>query len=262
MTTHYQTLGVDQNATPDQIKRAYRKLASQHHPDKGGDKNKFQEVEEAYRTLGDPDKRSQYDNPRPQGFGFHGGQGPGGFDFQTIFDVFGARFQHPQQQRTQVARMTLWITLQDVASGGRRTISVGTHQGTQTVEIEIPAGIDDGDSVQYAKVGPGGMDLIINFRIHPNPKWSRQGPNLTVDYELSIWDLILGGETMVQDILGNQLSLTIPPNTQPRTTFRLRGRGLTQKNGPPGDLFVRVQAIIPTDIPKNILDAIAQNRQQ
>lgn len=259
MKNHYETLGVARNATSDEIKRAYRKLASQHHPDKdSGDHSKFQEIQAAYAVLSDDQKRSAYNNPQAQNpFGNFGPQA--GFDFENIFSVFGARFNQPQQ-RTQLARMTLWITLQDVAQGGRKTISVGTHQGTMTVEIEIPLGIDDGDSVQYAGIGPGGMDLVIMFRLHPNPKWSRQGPNLTMDYELTIWDLILGGETTVQDILGNQLSLTIPPKTQPRTTFRLRGRGLAQKNGPPGDLFVRVQAVLPPDIPQGIIDAIAQTR--
>ena len=125
--------------------------------------------------------------------------------------------------------MTLWITLQDVAMATRKTISVGTPQGTQVVEIDIPSNIDDGDNVQYSGIGPGGMDLIITFRIHPNPKWRKQGPNLTVDQDISIWDLILGGEILIQDILGNQFNLTIPPRTQSNTTFRLKGRGLGQK---------------------------------
>ena len=258
MTNHYQTLGVNRDATPDQIKRAYRKLASQHHPDKGGDKVRFQEIQSAYDTLGNPQRRAEYDNPRSQSFGFQGGPG---FDFQTIFDVFGTRFQHPQQ-RAQRAQMTLWITLQDVAQAARKTISVGTPQGTQVVEIEIPANVDDGDNVQYSGMGPGGMDLIITFRIHPNPKWQRQGPNLTVDYDLSVWDLILGGETIIHDILNNSLSLSIPPRTQNKTTFRLKGRGLGQQGNSPGDLFVRVNAVIPAHIPESLIEAIAQTRQQ
>jgi curved DNA-binding protein len=260
MTNYYQTLGVDRTATPDEIKRAYRKLASQHHPDReGGDKHKFQEIEQAYRTLSDPQQRAQHDNPRSP-FGNPGGQG---FDFESIFDIFGTRFQHPGQQRqTQRAMMTLWITLPDVARGGKKTISVGTHQGTTTVEIQIPQGLEDGDGVQYGGVGPGGMDLVITFRIHPNPKWQRQGTNLTLDHELSIWDLIMGGDTHVEDILGNRLSLSIPARTQPGTIFRLKGRGLGHRNGSQGDLMVRVQARIPNDIPQTIIDAISQTRSQ
>ena len=264
MTNHYQTLGVDRGASPDQIKQAYRRVASQHHPDKGGDKAKFQEIQMAYDTVGNAQKRAEYDNPRsqfgPGGFGFQAGPGPG-FDFQTIFDVFGARFQQPHQ-RAQRAQMTLWITLQDVAQAAKKTISVGTPQGTQVVEIEIPANIDDGDNVQYSGVGPGGMDLIITFRIHPNPKWSRQGPNLTVEYDIGVWDLILGGDVVVHDILGHQLTLTIPPRTQNKTTFRLKGRGLGQRGNSPGDMFVRVNATIPNHISPELMAAIAQTRPQ
>jgi molecular chaperone DnaJ len=263
MTDYYQILGVDRNATTDQIKRAYRKLASQHHPDKGGDKARFQEIQQAYATLGDEQKRAQYSNPQPQGFNFQHPGSAGGFDFQTIFDVFGARFQHPGHQRMQQqARMSLWITLPDVAVAGKKTISVGTQQGTMTVEIEIPVGINDGDTVQYSGIGPNGMDLLITFRIHPSPQWERHGFNLITEHVINIWDLIVGAEIQLRDILGNTLSLTVPAGTQPGTTFRLRGRGLTQRGGEFGDLLVRVQATIPKDIPKNIIDAIQQSRGQ
>jgi curved DNA-binding protein len=259
MTNHYQTLGVDRNATPDEIKRAYRKLASQHHPDKGGDKHRFQEIEQAYRTLSDPQQRAQHDTPNS--FGNMGGQG---FNFESIFDIFGTRFQHPHQRQNQHQRamMTLWITLPDVARGGPKTISVGTHQGTMTVEIEIPPGIDDGASVQYPGIGPSGMDLVITFRIHPSPRWERQGPNLITDHPVDVWDLITGTEIKVQDILGTTFSLTVPARTQPGTTFRLRERGLAQRSGAVGDLLVRIQARIPDNIPQPIIDAINQNRNQ
>ena len=262
MNNYYQTLGIERGANADEIKRAYRRLASQHHPDKGGDKNKFQEIELAYRTLSDPQTRAQYDNPRSQpGFGFHTANG--NFDFESIFDIFGAKFQNPQQQRrAQHAVMTLWITLRDVSQGGRRTISVGTHQGTSAVEIEIPLGINDGDSVQYSGVGPGGIDLVINYRIHPDPKWVRQGLTLQTEHSISIWDLILGCETPIKDILGTNLSLTVPAGTQPGTILRLRGRGLASRAGDAGDLLIKIQAQIPNNIPKELLDQINQLRSQ
>ena len=261
MTDYYQTLGVDRGATPEDIKRAYRRMASQHHPDKGGDKARFQEIQAAYDTLSDPNKRAAHDNPNPFGGASpFGGVHNGGFNFESIFDVFGARFH--QQQRRQQAHMTLWVTLLDIAVAGKKTISVGTHQGNTTVEIDMPVGINDGDTVQYGGIGPNGMDLVITFRIHPSPKWQRQGANLLMDYEISVWDLILGGETLITDVLGNQLSLTIPAKTQPRTVFKLRGRGLRQRNGPAGDLLVRVQARLPDDISPDIMAAIAQTRQQ
>jgi len=263
MQNPYQTLGVEHTASADEIKRAYRKLASQHHPDKGGDKTRFQEIQSAYDTLTDPNKRAAFDNPRSQmhGFGFPSN---GSFDFQSVFDIFGARFQQSpfQQHVHQQTRMSLWVTLEDVAQGGRRTVSVGSQQGTVTIEIEIPVGIDDGATVQYSKTGPMGSDLLITFRIHPNPRYSRQGPNLTTEQTVTVWDLILGAEVAVRDILGNTLSLTIPPRTQPGTVFRLRGRGLRQRAGTAGDLFVRVQARIPDHIPESVILALEQIRDQ
>lgn len=259
MKNYYHTLGIERTATADEIKRAYRRLASQHHPDKGGDKLKFQEVEEAYRTLSDPNKRALHDNPGFGNFDSNPGFQSATFNFDSIFNMFGAQF-HPHMQRQQQAQMSLWITLADAAQGGARTISVGTHQGTMAVEIEIPQGINDGDRVQYARVGPGGMDLIITFRIHNNPRWQRQGQNLICDELISVWDLIMGCELSFKDILNNHLQVTIPPRTQPGTMIRLKGRGLVSKQHPPGDLLVRVQGRIPDQIDSELLTQIEQAR--
>ena len=247
MTNHYQTLGVERTASAEDIKRAYRKLAGQHHPDRGGDTAKFQTIQAAYDVLGDPGKRQQYDNPAPQ---FSGGAP---FDFDNIFNMFGARFQQPGQPQQQV-RMSLWITLADVAQGGRRTVSLGN----MTVEIEIPLGINDGDNVQYANLGPGGTNLIVNYRIHPHPRWQRQALNLTQDETVLVWDLILGGELPVRDIQGNTLNMMVPAGTQPGTMLRLKGRGLRDRSGKTGDLFMRIQARLPDNIPQELLDQIAQ----
>jgi curved DNA-binding protein len=263
MKNYYEILGVKTSATADEIKRAYRKLASQHHPDKGGDVKKFQEIEEAYRTIGDPDKRAQYDNPAPN-FGSFGQHGPGmqGFDFDTIFDIFGARFGQGHQRRPQSARMSLWIQLKDVAQGGRRTISVGTPTGTQAVDIEIPLGIDDGDSVQYPGLAPGGLDLIVSFRIHPDPRWFRTGLNLTAEHTASVWDLILGTDARIRDLMGTEILFTIPPNCQPGTTLRLKGRGLRHRSGQQGDLLIKIQARIPEKIDQELLDHIRLKHSQ
>lgn len=260
MKNYYEILGVDRTASADEIKRAYRKLASQHHPDKGGDKGKFQEIQAAYDTLGDDAKRSEYDNPRQQ-FGGFGFRPDAPFDFETIFNVFGTRFQQPgHQQRRQQARMSLWITLRDVAEGGKKTISVGTQSGTQAIEIEIPLGINDGDSVQYPNIGPGGMDLIITFRIHNDPRWTRHELNLYTEHTINIWDLIVGGTTDINNLLGKSLTLTIVPGTQPGTMLRLKGQGLPARNGTNGDLLVKVQAEIPLTISPELLEMIKQQK--
>ena len=259
MTDYYSILGVPRTASADEIKKAYRKLAGQHHPDKtGGDKAKFQEIQNAYETLGDAGKRAQYDTPAPQGFSFEFG-GPGGFDLNSIFNMFGQQVHQPgARQGKQHTRMSLWVTLADVARGGSRPVSIGTQHGTQTVEIEIPFGINDGDNVQYANIGPGNSDLIINFRIHPNPKWHRNNLNLTTEHSVSIWDCIVGGATEIQDILGNQISLTIPPLTQPGSLLRLKGRGLTARQGVPGDLLVKIQGRMPSYIEPELIEQIKQ----
>jgi DnaJ-class molecular chaperone len=260
MQNPYQILGVSRDATADEIKRAYRKLASQHHPDRGGDTKTFQEIQAAYDTLNDPGKRAAYDNP-----GFGGGfRADTPFDFQTIFDIFGTRFQQPgqqQQQRRQQARMSLWITLRDVAVGGKKTISVGTQQGTHAVEIEIPLGINDGDTVQYSGIGPGGMDLVVTYRIHPDARFERHNLNLHTENTLDIWTLITGGSTTVKDIVGNSLEISVPARTQPGTTVRLRGRGLGGRSGAPGDLLVRLQARIPEHIDPELLVLIEKTHQ-
>jgi curved DNA-binding protein len=252
---YYDVLGVARTATADEIKQAYRRLASKFHPDKGGDTERFQEIEAAYRTLGDAEKRAQYDNPHPFfGKNSNGGwqQAGGQFNFDDIFSMFGARFNPPRSH----ARMNLWISLQDVAQPGAKLVSVGTAAGTQTIEIEIPAGIADGDNVQYAGLAPGGQDLVVTFRIRPDSNWQRQDNNLITNMSVSVWQLVAGGQLSVTDIRGTELVLTVPAMTQPGALLRVRGRGLADRNGKIGDMLVRMIARVPNKISPELLAAI------
>jgi len=257
MQDHYATLGVSRTATAAEIKQAFRKLASQHHPDKGGDTQKFQTIQAAYDTLGDAAKRAAYDNPAPQFSGF-----PGGAQFNSMHDIFGMFGQGfpGQQRRANHVRMSLWVTLRDVATGGRRPVSLSTGQGQNTVEIEIPLGLNDGDSIQYAGLAPGGQDLVITFRIQPDPVWQRSALNLSCEKTVSIWDLILGGDIEVSSITGKNLAVTIPVNTQPGTVLRLRSQGLRDQQGRQGDLHVRLAARIPQPVSPELVAAIQQHR--
>ena len=251
MTDYYSTLGVPRTASADEIKKAFRKLASQHHPDKGGDTKKFQEIQAAYDTLGDEKKRAAYNNPQPQmpAGGFHQN-----FNFNEIFNIFGAQFQQPQSRGH--ARMTLWIKIQDVASPGTRVVAMGTQTGTHNIEITIPNGIEDGDNVQFSGLGPGGQDLVITFRIHPDRTWQRNSNNIVTEHSASVWKLIAGGNMTMVDIRGNRIELGIPPRTQPGSLLRARGRGLPDRSGKIGDMMIRIQAEIPTKISDELLAAI------
>jgi DnaJ-class molecular chaperone len=139
---HYQTLGVAKNATPDDIKKAYRKLASKHHPDKGGDTATFQKIEEAYRILSDPNQRQQYDNPMPQGF--PGGAGPHGFHFNMngmdLNDIFAQVFNQrgqTHQRQPQTFRTQVVVTLDQAYNGGSQNLKLQTHNGTHAINIQM-----------------------------------------------------------------------------------------------------------------------------
>jgi len=253
MTDHYTTLGVARNATQDEIKQSYRRLASQHHPDKGGDTARFQQIQSAYDVLSDENRRKAYDQPSPT-FGEFGGGA-----FFNMHDIFSQVFGQHTQRRSHV-RMTIWITLEEAARGGNRTVNLGTSSGQSTVQIEIPQGIDDGDNVQYGGVAPDNMDLVVHYRIHPHPQWKRNGADLTTEIKVSVWDMILGADIRVVSIHGHNLDVKIPANTQPGTVMRLRGHGMHTREGRSGDLMLRLQPEIPRTIAPEIIAAIQQHR--
>jgi len=254
---YYHILGLDKSADADQIKHAFRRLASQHHPDKGGNTEKFQEVQEAYAVLSNANKRAEYDNPKPQ---FSGFPGAGGAHF-NMNDIFGQMFgQQQQQPRRNHVRMTVWVSFKEVLQGGSRTVNVGTSTGSSTVQIEIPQAIEDGDNVQYGGVAPGGVDLVVQFRIHLDPKWRRDGLNIHYDHYVSIWDMILGAEVEVQHLLGHYLVVKVPPETQPGTVMRLHGHGIADRQGKKGNLMIRMHAQMPKNIASEIVAAIQQYR--
>jgi molecular chaperone DnaJ len=129
------------------------------------------------------------------------------------------------------------------------------------VEIEIPRGINDGDNVQYQGLGPGGTDLVVQYRIQPDPNWERQGLNLITNRKINVFDLILGADIRVRDLLGNELSMTVPSGTQPGTMLRLKGRGLPDRQGQQGDAFVRISTELPINIAPEIREAIQKHHK-
>lgn len=259
----YAILGVQKGSSPDDIKHAYRRLASQHHPDKGGDTQRFQEIQQAYAVLSDPEQRRAYDNPQVRNVNMNfSGAAP--FNLDEIFNMFGARVNPNQSGRSQQTRINLWLSLYDVVVGGRRAISVASAQGQANVEIDIPPGISDGDTVRYARIGPGSQDLIVTFRVKPDAQWQRQGDCLYAETLVSLWDLILGADVEIDTITGSRLSVTVPPRTAPGATLRIRGQGIPHKNQPShrGDLMLRVQPTMPSVISEELLEHIRRERGQ
>ena len=116
--------------------------------------------------------------------------------------------------------------------------------------------------MQYVGIGPGKTDLVVNYRIHPNPKWQRNGLNLATDITVSVWDCIIGGEVEVNDIVGNKIMLAIPAYSQPSSLLRLKGRGLKNRDGQLGDLLVRLQARVPNHIPAELIEQIKKLQEK
>jgi curved DNA-binding protein len=260
---YYNTLGVERTASADDIKRAYRSLAMKHHPDRGGDISKFQEIQEAYAVLSDAAKKQAYDNPAAGRFGSAGSTH---FDFDAIFDMFGADLR---SARRPPPRVSIWISLADVMTGGPRTIALQVGSAITNVEIHIPLGVNDNDSLRYPGLAPGGQDLVVNYRIKPDAVWRVEGTNLLSERLVDIWDLILGCEITFSDVLGNELTMTVPSETQPGTVLRARGRGLpvrqlpsTSVKHPPGDLLIKLQGKLITPVDNAIKDAIRKSRGQ
>lgn len=249
MTDHYKTLGVERTASEDEIKQAFRRLAMKHHPDRGGDAEHFKRIEEAYRTLGNADSRAQYDNPRPN-MHWHGAGG--NFNFDDIFSMFGTQFRRPPQQ----ARVSLVVSLRDVVTCARKSVNIATEAGTQNLDLEIPPGVEDGMQVVYQGLAPGGIDLVVQYRIAPDNRFQRQGTNLITEQEIVIWDLIRGGDVTVLGVENERLLVTVPPMTQPNALLRVRGRGVPDRSGNRGDLLVRLLARIPRSITPDLLDHV------
>ncbi len=268
MNDHYQTLGVERNASPDEIKKAYRRMAGQHHPDKGGDTAMFQKVEEAYRVLSDPQQKQQYDNPNPFGQGHPGGfnfnfGGPGGFHFATggmdINDIFGQMFGHPNHMRQTTYRTQVFVTLEQVFNGDEHVLNLNTPSGLKTAKIDIPKGVPEGTVLKYENIIPNGI-LLVEFRTHKHYKFERDGNNLYSTVEIDVLDLIIGTTIKFETISGRQIDVIVNPKTQPNSKLRISGAGLESKSGL-GDQYINIKPIISDTIDRRIIDAIRESKQ-
>ncbi len=261
---YYATLGLKRGASDAEIKKAYRSMAMKHHPDRGGDEKKFKEISQAYEFLSDPEKRRIIDmggDPNAQpGMGGYG-QGPfefhfGSGNFEDIFGNFGFGFGQRQMRKNKSLVVTVEVTLEDVLTGKDLSAEIGVPGGKRKmVTIHIPAGIESGQQIRYEGMGdhsipdlrPG--DLMVNVVVRPHPIFRREGSNIVLDQEISVWDALLGRSISIRTLDNKTLDINIPPGTQPETILSCRGEGLpNQRTRVRGNLFVKLKVSIPRNL--------------
>jgi DnaJ-class molecular chaperone len=268
MPNYYDILGVAATASPDEIKKAYRKLASQHHPDRaGGDTEKFQEIQAAYDVLSSPEKRQRHDLERSG----MGNPGPGSFGFQDLGDFFRQAFhQHQQPRRNRDLRIRIALDLAETLVETEKTVSVKTTRNTRdTVLVKLPAGITANSIVKYPGLGdnffeslPRG-DLYVYIDLRPHENFSVHGADLETQISIGCFDAILGTEKIITALDGIRLSVKIPSGTQPGTALLLKNQGLVIHNTEQrGNLKIRVQVQIPELLSESQLEIIKQLRQE
>lgn len=268
MQDYYSILGVNKTSNPEEIKKAYRKLAAQHHPDRGGDTQRFQQIQEAYDVLSDPEKRQQYDNPQPE-FRFHTGN-MGGFDDIFANFGFGGMGRRQQMRRNKNVTIPARMTLKEIFEGKDIVGSIRLPSGKdQALQIKIPRSVQNGDQIRYQGLGDDSIqglpkgDLIVQIIELPDQRFSRDGPNLYTECNISVFDAVLGVTISVETINNSTLEINVPQGIQSGQMINCREHGLylsTHKDHR-GSMFVKINVITPTNITeadKQILEKLRQ----
>jgi len=292
MKDFYQILGVPRNASQDDIKKAYRRLAKMYHPDvTKGDKafeEKFKEISEAYNVLSDPEQRKKYDF-----FGAQTGRGgrweaPPGFDyrqyegqpftgfgdlgdlFSELFEMGGIRRGPRQREWGQAAggetpvngRDTfteIEVSFNEAIEGTQRSISIKRGDKVEHLTVKIPAGVDNGSKVRVAGKGQPGFgggrsgDLLLHIRVTPHPSFWREDADIYTEIPITIYDAVLGSSVEVPTLEGHA-KMKIPAGTESGQKFRLGGKGapILGKKGKCGDQYVIVKIVPPKDPPSDL----------
>ncbi|MDR0982940.1 MAG: J domain-containing protein [Culturomica sp.] len=292
---YYNILGVNKNATQDEIKKAYKKLARKHHPDLNPDdrnaQRRFQEINEANEVLSDPEKRKKYDNygenwknaeayeAQQQQYSRGGGGfsssfydfsdgDVGGYSdfFESLFgEMSGRRTGRTRAFRGQDLNAELQLTLLEASETHKRVINVNNKQ----LRITIPAGVENGQTIKLAKQGMPGRnggqagDLYITFSIAEDSHYKRVGNDIYATEQLDLYTAILGGEHTLETLNG-KVKLKIQPETQNGTKVRLKGKGFPvyKKTGEFGDLIVTWNILIPTNLNSKQKDLFEQLRKE
>lgn len=263
MNDYYSTLGVSRNASDDEIKKAYRKLAMKHHPDRGGDQKKFAEIQSAYDVLSDPSKKEMYDlGGDPNDNSGRGGAqyhdfGFNSANFNDIFSQFGFGFnpRSPQRRNTSL-QITVGLTLEDVLNGKDLEAEVAMPGGNRKfINITIPKGVEHGQQIRYAGMGDNSLkgvapgDLIVNVQIKPHAIFKRESTNIIIDKKITIWEAMLGSSVEIPTLTDKKLNMKIPAGIQPETILSCSGEGLPHlRSGRRGNLLIKIKI----DIPKNL----------
>jgi curved DNA-binding protein len=274
VSNYYETLGVAKTATPEELKAAFRKLAKSHHPDLGGDVTKFQQINEAYETLGDPDKRALYDhqqkNPFSNAQNANFDPDPFGFGFShPINDVFNQHFSFVfnQQgvnrgiQKNRNVRINLEMDLLETLEEQIKVFEIRLTNGKESIEIKIPAGIADGQVISLRHKGDnefpnqprGNLEIVIQVR--PHERFIRQDQNILTDVTVDCFEAVVGTDVELETPSGKHISLRIPAGTQNGTIFGISDEGFpTSPRFTRGKLLVRINILIPRSLtPEQII---------
>ncbi|MHB8476068.1 MAG: DnaJ C-terminal domain-containing protein [Steroidobacteraceae bacterium] len=254
---YYQVLGVTRGAAADEVKRAYRKMARKFHPDVSKERNaenKFKEVQEAYEVLRDPEKRAAYDQlgrdyrpgqqfrPPPdwsQRFGRSDSQRFSDLNgFSDFFSsLFGGAAGGPPPDADAG---NLEVTVEEAFAGTKRRVMLNENGRPRSVDVHIPPGVSEGQSLRIA--GGGGSSLIFRIRLRPHSLYTLQGRDVQIELPLAPWEAALGAKVAVPT-LGGKVELTVPAGAQSGQKLRLRGRGFPGTPG--GDQIVVIKLVTP-----------------
>ena len=254
---YYETLGVTSSATADEIKKSYKRLASKHHPDKGGDEAEFKKIQEAYEVLGNAEKRQQHDNPDP----WANAQRYNGPDFGDLFgDVFANR-----RKPNPDSMLNIELTYKQAYEGVSYKIELSNNE---QVSVTIPAGVREGTKLrlpgkakQRVQGQPPG-DLFLMIHIVPERNWGRQDDELFVNIVVDALDAVIGVYQNIHHINGKTYSVKIPAGTQEQERIRLKGLGMKHpSNGTTGSLHAIVNIEVPTLPQEEIIKLLNKIRE-